>query len=341
MTDTGRKLSAEAPLLVTSDLFAQHDAPGHPENQSRLDAIVNHLKETGLWNRCRRLDARAATPEELALVHHPDYVVQVRQLAESGGAWLDYGDTYIVVGTYEAACTAAGAGLVAAERILAGEARRAFCLVRPPGHHARPHWGMGFCVFNNIAITARWLLEQGLERLLIVDWDLHHGNGTQEVFYDDPRVFYLSLHRFPFFPGTGTAGERGVGPGLGTTLNVPLPWNTRRQTYLERFTQALEEAARRSQPQLILISAGFDTYRSDTLLGLDLEVGDFGSLTDLVVAKAEATAEGRVISFLEGGYDLEGLARSAALHLRRLASPHAGTHDDGSEANVAQGRAGQ
>ncbi len=310
-------MSKEPVLLISGDVFARHDTDFHPENQSRLDAIIEHLRETGLWDRCRVLPPRAATRDEIAAVHDADYVDLVHSTAEAGGGWLDF-DTVITPGGYEAACHAAGAGLVAAERILAGDARRALCLVRPPGHHARPSRGMGFCIFNNIAVTARWLLSQGLERLLIVDWDVHHGNGTEEAFYDDPRVFYLSLHIYPFYPGTGSRASRGSGEGAGTTLNVPLEWTTPAEKYLALFTEALEEACSRSQPEFILISAGFDGYRGDLMVGLSLEVADFGRLTDLVVVQAEVTAQGRVLSMLEGGYGGAGLARCVAEHLRRL-----------------------
>jgi len=325
-------------LLVYGEVFARHDTDGHPENQHRLDAIVAHLHETGLWDRCQVAEPRAATHDELTTVHDPEYVDLVRSVSEADGGWLDY-DTLISPGTYEAACHAAGAGLLAAERLLAGHMRRAFCLVRPPGHHARPSRGMGFCIFNNIAVTARWLLAQGLERLLIVDWDVPHGNGPEETFYDDPRVFYLSLHLSPFYPGTGHLEDRGSGPGEGTTLNVPLSWSTTAEEYLSQFTPALEQACARCQPQCILISAGFDAYRSDPI-GLGLDVADFGRMTDLVVAQAEATAGGRVLSMLEGGYHPRGLARCVAEHLRRLAgaeqaptgeSATAGRESDGDE----------
>jgi len=304
-------------LLVTGDVFARHDTGRHPENQGRLEAVIEHLRETGLYERCQVVEPRPATPDELALVHDPAYVDLVRSVGEAGGGWLDY-DTLITPGTYEAACHAAGAGLVAAERILAGDLRRALCLVRPPGHHARPSRGMGFCIFNNVAMAARRLLSQGLERLLIVDWDVHHGNGTEEAFYEEPRVFYLSLHVSPFYPGTGRAEDRGRGPGRGTTLNVPFDRTTPAEEYLALFAEALEEACSRSRPEFILISAGFDAYRDDAMTGLTLEVADFGSLTDLVVSQAEATAQGRVLSMLEGGYGGAGLARCVAEHLRRL-----------------------
>lgn len=310
-------MSEEPVLLVYGDVFARHRTGSHPENQGRLEAVVAHLREEGLWGRCRVLPPRAAAVEELTLIHDPAYIDLIRETAEAGGGWLDY-DTFVSPGTYEAARYAVGAGLLAAERMLAGEVRRALCLVRPPGHHARPSRGMGFCIFNNVAVAARWLLERGLERLLIVDWDVHHGNGTEEVFYEEPRVFYLSLHLYPFYPGTGRSEDRGRGPGEGTTLNVPLRRTTSAPEYLDLFGRALREACSRCQPQCILISAGFDAYRNDPLVGLSLDAADFGRLTDLVVAEAEATAEGRVLSMLEGGYGGRGLARCVAEHLRRL-----------------------
>jgi acetoin utilization deacetylase AcuC-like enzyme len=310
-------MTNEALLLVFGDAFARHSTDGHPENQSRLDATVAHLRQAGLWERCRVVPPRPARVEELALVHDRTYIDFIRSLAELGGGWLGL-DTIVSPGTYEAATHAAGAGLVAAERILAGDARRAFCLVRPPGHHARPSRGMGFCIFNNIAVAARWLLTRGLGRLLIVDWDYHHGNGTEEVFYEDPRVFYLSLHLYPYYPWSGSGDSRGRGPGEGTTLNVPIARGTTSSQYLTLFTRALEEACSKSRPELILISAGFDGYRGDRLVGGSLDVEDFGRLTDLVVGQADAFAEGRVLSMLEGGYGEAGLPRCVAEHLRRL-----------------------
>ena len=317
-----------AVLLVFSDVFARHSTDGHPENQGRLDATVAYLRQTGLWERCRVVPPRPASVEELALVHDRAYLDLVRSLAESGGGWLDL-ETIVSPGTYEAATHAAGAGLVAAERILAGDVRRAFCLVRPPGHHARPSRGMGFCIFNNIAVAARWLLGRGLERLLIVDWDYHHGNGTEEAFYEEPRVFYLSLHRYPSYPGTGSSEARGRGPGEGTTLNVPLPWGTTSRQYLTLFARALEEACARSRPEIILISAGFDAYRGDELAGADLEVEDFGRMTDLVVNQADAFAQGRVLSVLEGGYGESALPRCIGEHLRRLGQWEVGERAEG------------
>jgi len=306
-------------LLVYGEQFAGHDDRLHPENQRRLEATVSHLRRAGLWERCRVLPPRAATCEELALVHTAEYIHLIEDASAGGGGHLD-SDTYLTSGTYEAARHAVGAGLVAAEQVLCGGARRAFCLVRPPGHHARPEGGAGFCIFNNVAITAKWLLAHGLDRLLIVDWDVHHGNGTQEVFDRDPRVFYLSLHLygFPFYPGTGSPREQGTGPGEGTKLNVPVTPRTSSPEYLQLFEQALDDACRRSRAECVLISAGFDGYREDTLVGLDLEVGDFGRMTELVLECAEATADGRILSMLEGGYGPEGLARCVAEHVRRL-----------------------
>ena len=332
-------MTSEPVLLVASDVFARHRVVGHPENQGRLDAAVAYLRETGLWERCWVVPPRPASVEELALVHDRAYIDLVRSLAESGGGWLTL-DTIVSPGTYEGATHAAGAGLVAAERILAGEVRRAFCLVRPPGHHARPSRGMGFCIFNNIAVAARWLLGQGLERLLIVDWDYHHGNGTEEVFYEEPRVFYLSLHLYGVvpdaagilrlaFPGTGSADSRGRGPGEGATLNVPLPWGTTSRQYLTLFSQALAEACTSSRPEVILVSAGFDAYQGDGLAGAGLEVEDFGRMTDLVVNQADAFAQGRVLSILEGGYGESALPRCIGEHLRRLGQWEVGEQADG------------
>jgi acetoin utilization deacetylase AcuC-like enzyme len=214
---------------------------------------------------------------------------------------------------------AAGAACDAVDRVLSGEDRTALCIVRPPGHHALPERAMGFCLFNSIAIAARCAVDKhNLDRVLIVDWDVHHGNGTQDIFYADGRVGFFSIHRWPFYPGTGASDETGTGTGLGMTRNVPVPFGTSRDAYRDAFRDGLEEIAARIKPQLVLVSAGFDAHREDPIGSLGLEVEDFGVLTKDVLDVASVHSGGRVVSLLEGGYNVERLAESVALHLEGL-----------------------
>ena len=232
-------------------------------------------------------------------------------------------DTVCSPASYQVALAAAGACASAVDAVLDGIDRTALCLVRPPGHHATPTHSMGFCLFNNVALAARRALERGLSRVLIVDWDVHHGNGTQDVFYDDPRVAFLSVHRFGhgFYPGTGDIDETGTGDGLGATVNVPLRFGIRRPDYHAAFRSALEKAADRCRPELVLVSAGFDADARDPIGSLGLEAEDFISLTRAVMDVAETHCAGRLVSCLEGGYDLDALAEGVQVHLETLLGP--------------------
>lgn len=306
-------------FLYYHDIYLKHDnGPFHPESVKRLEAILAHLKGSGLWNKLCLKKPRMATEEEIAMVHSPMYIRQVKELAQRGGGQLDP-DTIVCKDSYKAALYAAGALLDAVDAVMAGKAANAFCMVRPPGHHATPTEGMGFCIFNNVAIAAHHLLSRhGLQRVLIVDWDCHHGNGTQEAFYEEPRVFYISLHRWPFYPGTGSPEEAGEGPGKGFTLNIPLTWSTSRREYLETFEKAMQVQAKDYCPEFVLISAGFDAYLKDPIAGLGLEAEDFGMLTEMVIEVAKECASGRIVSCLEGGYSLEGLPLCVEHHLSSL-----------------------
>jgi acetoin utilization deacetylase AcuC-like enzyme len=228
-------------------------------------------------------------------------------------------DTVVSPTSYEVALMAAGAVCDAVERLVRGEESNALCLVRPPGHHALVNRAMGFCLFNNVAVAALTAVEElGLDRVLIADWDIHHGNGTQATFWEEPRVGFLSIHRWPFYPGTGDADETGGGAGKGTTVNLPVEFGISRQDYLKLFADSLEQFADRMKPQLILVSAGFDTHRLDPVGNLGLETEDFGVLTRTVLDIADAHAGGRVVSVLEGGYDPEIMADCIEVHLREM-----------------------
>ena len=251
-------------------------------------------------------------------MHEPGQVRQVRRAAETEGGYLDR-DTPVSPESYTVALAAAGACASAVDAVIRGTGRNALCLVRPPGHHATPTTSMGFCLFNNVALAAqRARTAHGLTRLLIVDWDVHHGNGTQDIFYSDPEVQFLSVHRYPFYPGTGAADETGTGPGLGRTLNVPLRYGISRKDYRAAFTAALEKAADAIRPELVLVSAGFDAHAADPIGSLGLEVEDFAEMTKLVLDVVRTHAGGRLVSCLEGGYDLEALASSVQAHLEEL-----------------------
>jgi acetoin utilization deacetylase AcuC-like enzyme len=306
-------------LLYYDPRFLEHDTGrGHPERPLRLERIVARLEETGLLAQCERPQWQPATRQRLELVHEPGHIDRISALAERGGGQLDP-DTVVSPASPEVARLAVGAACDAFDRVLAGRAKTALCLVRPPGHHALPERAMGFCLFNNVALAAQVAVaEHGLDRVLIVDWDVHHGNGTQDIFYADGHVGFFSAHRWPFYPGTGAADETGVGEGLGSTLNLPITIDTSRQKYLGLFRHELEQFAARMRPQLVLISAGFDSHRADPLGAFLLETEDFATLTQNVLDVAAVHAEGRVISMLEGGYNPTLLADCVETHLRAL-----------------------
>jgi acetoin utilization deacetylase AcuC-like enzyme len=239
-------------------------------------------------------------------------------MAASGGGQPD-SDTVVSLQSYDVALLAAGAACDAVDRVIAGESKTALCVVRPPGHHALADRAMGFCLFNNIAIAACVARDEyQLDRVLIVDWDVHHGNGTQDAFYSDGRVGFLSSHRWPFYPGTGDVDETGTGDGLGATCNLPIAFGTPRDIYLDRFTAALDDFAARIRPQIVLVSAGFDSHRTDPVGSLGLETEDFAKLTAIVKAVAGVHAIGRIVSILEGGYNPPVLAECVETHLRGL-----------------------
>jgi len=307
-------------LLYTDDIYLDHDpGPYHPESADRLRAIHQRLQLDALGDRCAAGALRPATVDEVCRNHDRRYVDAVEAVARAGGGALDP-DTRMSRRSYEAALCAAGAAVSAVDEVVgAGRDTNALCLVRPPGHHACRTRAMGFCLFNNIGIAAHHACAvHGLERVLIVDWDVHHGNGTQESFYADPHVFYLSIHRYPFYPGSGAGDETGEGAGEGTVFNVPVPYGTRRDAYMDQFQSALDHAAQRCRPELVLVSAGFDAHAVDPIAGLCLEADDFADLTRRVLDVAHRYADGRLISTLEGGYDLTALADSVASHLGQL-----------------------
>jgi len=307
-------------ILYSDALFLEHDTGVHPESADRLRAISARLAQSGLIERCTAGVSQPLTEEAVAGVHSRQEIAEIKQLAAEGGGCTDP-DTVVSPASYRVALAAAGACVAAVDAVLGGADRTALCLVRPPGHHATPTRSMGFCLFNNIALAARHAqAKHGITRVLIVDWDVHHGNGTQDIFYEDPEVLFYSIHRFGngFYPGTGAAGETGRGNGLGYTLNVPVRYGTARKSYHAQFLAALEQAAERIKPELVLVSAGFDAHARDPIGSLGLETEDFAALTRAVLAVAGAHAGGRLVSCLEGGYHLQALTDSVQAHLEEL-----------------------
>jgi acetoin utilization deacetylase AcuC-like enzyme len=305
-------------LLYRDARFLNHETGSHPERALRLQTIEAHLQRHWLTAQCRQPAFEPCDRAGLALVHEPGYIEEVAAFAQAGGGHLD-ADTVCSPASFDVAALAAGSVMNAVARVLGGEDTAALCLVRPPGHHALPGRAMGFCLFNNIALGAMAAVRQhGLDRVLIVDFDVHHGNGTQEMFWEDPRVGFLSMHRYPFYPGTGSAGERGAANGLGTTVNLPIEFGTPRKEILAGFAVRLQTFADQMRPQLVLVSAGFDAHRTDPIGNLGLETEDYAALTDRVLEVASAHCGGRVVSVLEGGYNPPALAQCVEEHLSRL-----------------------
>ena len=306
--------------LVLDPVFEEHDTRnGHPERPQRLARIRKVLEDTGLAGRCVRVPVTAATDESLNRVHHPDHVRRVEDACRSGEPFLDSMDTAIGTDSARIARLAAGSVTSLGMEVAAGRLDAGFAIVRPPGHHAERDLAMGFCLFNNVAVAAAALrAESGIERVLIVDWDVHHGNGTQHIFEEDPAVFYYSSHQMPLYPGTGHATERGKGPGTGTTLNVPLRAGDGDDRFLAGLNEALVPAMELFRPGFVLVSAGFDAHAADPLGGLAVSTEAFAQATRIVRGIADRFASGRIVSALEGGYDIDALAASAAIHLEAL-----------------------
>jgi acetoin utilization deacetylase AcuC-like enzyme len=292
-------------------VFREHDAgPGHPEHPARLDAVRDGLRRKGLDAQLVHLRPRPATPEELLRVHTDSHLARV---AATEGRTVRFDpDTQAGPRSYRAALLAAGAAVDAVERVLSGEIDRAFCAVRPPGHHAEADRAMGFCLFNNVAVGAAHALARGVSRVLVIDWDVHHGNGTQEIFYGDPRVLYASSHAFPFYPGTGGFDEVGEGAGRGFTVNLPMPAGSGDAEYRQIYRELVEPIGRAFDPELLLVSVGFDPYRGDPLAPMQVTPGGFAELAEVCLATAAGAAHGRAVFVLEGGYDLGGIAASSA-----------------------------
>jgi len=308
--------------LVQDDRFQLHlTGPGHPERPQRLARIAEVLRDRHLDEACTQLDVPAVDMAHVRRNHAVSYLERLENACRNGRPYIDVPDSGICPRSFEIAQLAAGAVVNAVDAVMAGRVEHAFCAVRPPGHHAERDRSMGFCLFNNIALAARRLLDDyALTRVLILDWDVHHGNGTQHTFEEDPRVLFVSLHGHPaiVYPGTGYAEERGRGAGEGFTINVPILPPGREDEWRRAFEQRVLPAVEEFRPEFVLLSAGFDAHRLDPLAPLELETSSYGWMTDVVLDVARRHSHGRLVSVLEGGYHLDALADSVSLHVTRL-----------------------
>lgn len=306
--------------IVYHPVFLEHDSgPGHPESSRRLTSILDSVKHSPVNEELMWIEPSPAPEAYLECIHTKDYIRRVEETCASGAPVIDSADTGICCRSFEAALYAAGGGLAAIDAVMEGRARNGFVAARPPGHHAEREAAMGFCLFNNVAIAAAYLREHyKVEKVLIVDWDVHHGNGTQHSFEADSHVFFFSTHQYPHYPGTGGEGDIGVGAGMGMTLNVPMPAGSGDEDYVKAFRDKLLPEALEFNPDFLLVSAGFDAHASDPLSEIRLTSGCFRELTHLVRHIAETCCAGRLVSFLEGGYDGKALSESVVEHLHGL-----------------------
>lgn len=305
---------------ISDPFYLKHENEPHPENPGRLTAIQSKVESSKFYNNLALIQPRKATLEDIARVHDRGYIESVEQSCQNGVRNLD-ADTVISPDSYQAALLSAGAGLEALDKILEGTIDNAFCAVRPPGHHAEQNRAMGFCLFNNVGVVARYAQEvKQLDKIFIFDWDVHHGNGTQHSFYKNSSIFYSSTHQYPFYPGTGGSDETGSGDGLGANLNLPMRAYSGDSDYLDAIENKLVPAIQKFNPDLIIISAGFDAHENDPLAQVELSTDCYGKMTQQLLEAAKDVCQGRIISMLEGGYDYSALGDSVQLHIENLLS---------------------
>jgi acetoin utilization deacetylase AcuC-like enzyme len=304
-------------LLYHSDIFEKHDTGSHPECIARISKVNAMLQAKGWLERCTKPNWMAATIDQCGRNHTPSYLDRLHRWCEQGAGRVE-SDTVVSTGSWDAATLAAGAACDAVRRVYQGHDEQAFCAIRPPGHHALPDAPMGFCLLNNVSIAALCARSLGCERVLIVDWDVHHGNGTQASFWEDPTVGFVSIHRFPFYPGTGRKEETGSGAALGTKVNIPVPADTSAKSFLDQLATETQELAQKLKPEMILLSAGFDAHVADPVGGLSLESEHYFEAGRWIAGLARDCCKGRLVSILEGGYHLEHMPQSVDAHLRGL-----------------------
>ncbi len=313
--------------IVYDPFNLRHTLDGHPENYRRLQSTMTLLREDGILDRLITVPSTPAPHESIIMVHRPQYLERVQRVAAAGGGRLDP-DTYVNSDSYEAALRSTGGLLNLVDAVMWKQAQNGFALVRPPGHHALVHNGMGFCIFANVAIAARWAQRHhGVQRVLIIDFDVHHGNGTQDIFYDDPNVLFFSAHQFPYYPGTGAAAEMGGAAAYGATVNVPFPAHVGDAGYLEAFQRILAPLARRFKPELILLSAGYDAHWMDPLASMGLSITGYMALVEHLLELADELCGGRLVCVLEGGYHLDVLSHAVLSTFRVLRGDASGPSD--------------
>ena len=306
--------------LLYDPIYLEHDTGfGHPERSDRLTAVINYIQKQSYSSDIEHVSPRSAEPEWVHQIHTARYMERAETACRQNYSHLDVPDVAISPNSYDIALLAAGGALELGDRVMSGTLDNAFGLVRPPGHHAEHEMALGFCLFNNVAILARYLQKKhGLEKILILDWDVHHGNGTQHTFEEDASVFYVSLHQYPFYPGTGAASETGLGRGSGATLNCPMPAGAADADYKQAFVDRILPAVNDFKPEIVLISAGFDAHADDPLAQINLTTDCYGWMTERMMEAADRHANGRLIALLEGGYNLNALAQSVSVHLDTL-----------------------
>lgn len=305
-------------VYTTHPRYVDHDMPGHPEYAERIRAVWRSLDENGLAARMRLVEPTAATLEQILTVHTPEYVDLLQRVSGMGRTMHLDADTYAGPDAFEIAGLSAGGAIAAVEAVISGSADNALTAIRPPGHHAMPDHGMGFCLIGNIAVAARYAQARGINRVLIVDYDVHHGNGTEAMFYDDPSVLFISTHQYPLYPGTGAVTDVGAGRGEGYNINIPLPPGCGDANYSAVFEQVVWRAAERFAPQLILVSAGFDAHWSDPLAAMRLTLAGYAHLSRELMRMADRLCDGKIVFVLEGGYDLNALANGVSNVARLL-----------------------
>ncbi len=306
--------------FVYHEEYLEHDTgPEHPERPDRLKAIVGHLNQIGMLKNLRQLRPAPASLDWIQKAHPMSYIQMIERRCLAGETVLDSGDTRVCKKSYAVALLAAGGVLRAVDEVIEGNSTNVFCTVRPPGHHAETHSVMGFCLFNNVAIGARYAQRKyGIGRVAILDWDVHHGNGTQEIFWTDPSVLYISTHQYPLWPGTGASNEAGEGAGEGFTLNLPMRPGSGEKEFIEAFHSRIMPALHKFRPELLMISAGFDAHKDDPLANINLTEQSFTTMTEFATEIASKYCGGRIVSVLEGGYNLDALVRSVEAHLNAL-----------------------